>query len=252
MGDKVLLPISYVISHYRYRYRRYVLTGCVLPNQNVFCLLQAMKVVGIKAHTENDKGQVLLDLYIRWSFIYELLDVKTISVSLLLRRGYDCSFSMSSATSATWRSTLRWRNTSAKLESKEYRSVEFGHLKSSSPQFWQTRRLLLCLQLHGMMRVILEPLIGDVPIAGAVTMFFIKRPVCPSVLSSARPYIPINIAYPNIVIFAFHAIDFFFASLFLVSSQKLDINWTGLTNLLDIPGLKWVMLELSFMGLSGP
>lgn len=107
MGDKVLLPISYVISHYRYRYHRYVLTGCVLPNQNVFCLLQAMKVVGIKAHTENDKGQVLLDLYIRWSFIYELLDVKTISVSLLLRRGYDCSFSVSSATSATWRSTLR-------------------------------------------------------------------------------------------------------------------------------------------------
>lgn len=36
---------------------------------------------------------------------------------------------------------------------------------------------LLRLQLHGMMRVILEPLIGDVPIVGAVTMFFIKRPV---------------------------------------------------------------------------
>lgn len=35
-----------------------------------------------------------------------------------------------------------------------------------------------CLfQLHGMMRVILEPLIGDVPIVGAVTMFFIRRPV---------------------------------------------------------------------------
>uniref|UniRef100_A0A3B5QWR7 Extended synaptotagmin 1 n=1 Tax=Xiphophorus maculatus TaxID=8083 RepID=A0A3B5QWR7_XIPMA len=50
------------------------------------------------------------------------------------------------------------------------------------------------IQLHGMMRVILEPLIGDVPIVGAVTMFFIRRP-------------------------------------------KLDINWTGLTNLLDIPGL---------------
>uniref|UniRef100_A0A8C2X5L7 Extended synaptotagmin 1 n=1 Tax=Cyclopterus lumpus TaxID=8103 RepID=A0A8C2X5L7_CYCLU len=48
------------------------------------------------------------------------------------------------------------------------------------------------IQLHGMMRVILEPLIGDVPIVGAVTMFF---------------------------------------------HPKLDINWTGLTNLLDIPGL---------------
>uniref|UniRef100_A0A8D3D7I5 C2 domain-containing protein n=1 Tax=Scophthalmus maximus TaxID=52904 RepID=A0A8D3D7I5_SCOMX len=44
------------------------------------------------------------------------------------------------------------------------------------------------IQLHGMMRVILEPLIGDVPIVGAVSMFFIRRP-------------------------------------------KLDINWTGLTNI---------------------
>lgn len=35
------------------------------PIKCAFCLLQAMKVVGIKAHTENDKGQVLLDLYIR-------------------------------------------------------------------------------------------------------------------------------------------------------------------------------------------
>ncbi|XP_055975951.1 extended synaptotagmin-1 [Sorex fumeus] len=50
------------------------------------------------------------------------------------------------------------------------------------------------MQLHGVLRVILEPLIGDVPIVGAVSMFFIRRP-------------------------------------------SLDINWTGMTNLLDIPGL---------------
>uniref|UniRef100_A0A665X8I1 Extended synaptotagmin-like protein 1a n=1 Tax=Echeneis naucrates TaxID=173247 RepID=A0A665X8I1_ECHNA len=50
------------------------------------------------------------------------------------------------------------------------------------------------IQLHGKLRVILEPLIGDVPLVGAITLFFIRRP-------------------------------------------KLDINWTGLTNLLDIPGL---------------
>uniref|UniRef100_A0A8D0L305 Extended synaptotagmin 1 n=1 Tax=Sphenodon punctatus TaxID=8508 RepID=A0A8D0L305_SPHPU len=50
------------------------------------------------------------------------------------------------------------------------------------------------MQLHGMLRVILEPLIGDVPIVGALTMFFIRRPT-------------------------------------------LSINWTGMTNLLDIPGL---------------
>ncbi|KAM6289107.1 LOW QUALITY PROTEIN: extended synaptotagmin-1-like, partial [Aegotheles albertisi] len=50
------------------------------------------------------------------------------------------------------------------------------------------------MQLHGMLRIILEPLLGDVPIVGALTMFFIQRPM-------------------------------------------LDINWTGMTNLLDIPGL---------------
>uniref|UniRef100_H0VS15 Extended synaptotagmin-1 n=1 Tax=Cavia porcellus TaxID=10141 RepID=H0VS15_CAVPO len=48
--------------------------------------------------------------------------------------------------------------------------------------------------LHGILRVILEPLMGDLPIVGAVSMFFIRRPT-------------------------------------------LDINWTGMTNLLDIPGL---------------
>ncbi|KAM8976014.1 extended synaptotagmin-1 [Pelodytes ibericus] len=50
------------------------------------------------------------------------------------------------------------------------------------------------VQLHGMLRVILEPLIGDVPIIGAITLFFIRRPI-------------------------------------------LELNWTGLTNLFDIPGL---------------
>ncbi|XP_069509863.1 extended synaptotagmin-1 [Ambystoma mexicanum] len=50
------------------------------------------------------------------------------------------------------------------------------------------------LKLHGTLRIILEPLIGDMPLVGAMTMFFIRRP-------------------------------------------SLDVNWTGLTNLLEIPGL---------------
>uniref|UniRef100_A0A3Q0T443 Extended synaptotagmin 1 n=1 Tax=Amphilophus citrinellus TaxID=61819 RepID=A0A3Q0T443_AMPCI len=98
---------------------------------------KAMKVVGIKAHTENDKGQVLLDLYISY--------VGNVEINVEVKR-YFCKAGVKG------------------------------------------------IQLHGMMRVILEPLVGDVPIVGAVTMFFIRRP-------------------------------------------KLDINWTGLTNLLDIPGL---------------
>ncbi|KAL0978296.1 hypothetical protein UPYG_G00168550 [Umbra pygmaea] len=107
---------------------------------------KAMKVVGVKAHTENDQGQVLLDLYISY--------VGNVEIDVEVKR-YFCKAGVKG------------------------------------------------IQLHGMMRVILEPLIGDVPIVGAVTMFFIRRP-------------------------------------------KLDINWTGLTNLLDIPGLN-VMSDAMIM-----
>uniref|UniRef100_A0A3B3Y4H1 Uncharacterized protein n=1 Tax=Poecilia mexicana TaxID=48701 RepID=A0A3B3Y4H1_9TELE len=79
---------------------------------------KAMKVVGIKAHTENDKGQVLLDLYISY--------VGNVEINVEVKR-YFCKAGVKG------------------------------------------------IQLHGMMRVILEPLIGDVPIVGAVTMFFIRR-----------------------------------------------------------------------------
>ncbi|XP_064201599.1 extended synaptotagmin-2-B-like [Anguilla rostrata] len=50
------------------------------------------------------------------------------------------------------------------------------------------------IQLHGVLRVIMDPLLGDMPLIGAVSVFFLKKPL-------------------------------------------LDINWTGLTNMLDIPGL---------------
>uniref|UniRef100_A0AAV2JZ44 SMP-LTD domain-containing protein n=1 Tax=Knipowitschia caucasica TaxID=637954 RepID=A0AAV2JZ44_KNICA len=51
------------------------------------------------------------------------------------------------------------------------------------------------IQLHGVMRVVMEPLLGDMPLIGALSVFFLKKP-------------------------------------------WLDINWTGLTNMLDIPGVK--------------
>ncbi|XP_061613783.1 LOW QUALITY PROTEIN: extended synaptotagmin-2 [Phyllopteryx taeniolatus] len=50
------------------------------------------------------------------------------------------------------------------------------------------------IQIHGVLRVLMEPLLGDVPLVGALSLFFLKKPL-------------------------------------------LDINWTGLTNVLDIPGL---------------
>uniref|UniRef100_A0AAQ5YJL2 Extended synaptotagmin-like protein 1a n=1 Tax=Amphiprion ocellaris TaxID=80972 RepID=A0AAQ5YJL2_AMPOC len=94
-------------------------------------------LVGVKAHTEHDKRQVMLDLYLSYAGDVEInVEIKK----------YFCKAGVKG------------------------------------------------IQLHGKLRVILEPLIGDVPLVGAITMFFIRRP-------------------------------------------KLDINWTGLTNLLDIPGL---------------
>lgn len=105
-----------------------------------------------------------------------------------------------------------------------------------------------------MMRVILEPLIGDVPIVGAVTMFFIQRPVGSSIyvhhyLSFSHCLstpIPVTIMCLGCCLVFVHAIDISSGLIDLLhsvhssvlSSQKLDINWTGLTNLLDIPGLK--------------
>uniref|UniRef100_A0A673M4X3 Extended synaptotagmin-2-like n=1 Tax=Sinocyclocheilus rhinocerous TaxID=307959 RepID=A0A673M4X3_9TELE len=50
------------------------------------------------------------------------------------------------------------------------------------------------IQLNGVLRVIMEPLLGDMPLIGALSVFFLKKPL-------------------------------------------LDINWTGLTNMLDIPGV---------------
>ncbi|XP_053294823.1 extended synaptotagmin-2 isoform X1 [Pleuronectes platessa] len=50
------------------------------------------------------------------------------------------------------------------------------------------------IQLHGTLRVVMEPLLGDMPLIGALSVFFLKKPL-------------------------------------------LDINWSGLTNMLDIPGL---------------
>ncbi|KAJ8017031.1 hypothetical protein DPEC_G00013540 [Dallia pectoralis] len=98
---------------------------------------KAVKVVGVKAYTENDKRQVLLDLYISYAGDVEInVEIKK----------YFCKAGVKG------------------------------------------------IQLHGKLRVILEPLIGDIPLVGAITMFFIRRPT-------------------------------------------LDINWTGLTNVLDIPGL---------------
>ncbi|TMS16429.1 Extended synaptotagmin-1 [Larimichthys crocea] len=80
---------------------------------------KALKVVGVKAHTEHDKRQVMLDLYLSYAGDVEInVEIKK----------YFCKAGVKG------------------------------------------------VQLHGKLRVILEPLIGDVPLVGAITMFFIRRP----------------------------------------------------------------------------
>lgn len=36
-----------------------------------------------------------------------------------------------------------------------------------------------CIQLQGTLRIILEPLLVDKPFVGAVTLFFLQKPVSP-------------------------------------------------------------------------
>lgn len=52
-----------------------------------------------------------------------------------------------------------------------------GKFGAERRRFVEKCYVLLLPQLHGVLRVILEPLMGDLPIVGAVSMFFIRRPV---------------------------------------------------------------------------
>lgn len=52
---------------------------------------------------------------------------------------------------------------------------------------WHMRRMwligsvfLFSVQLHGTMRVVMEPLLGDMPLIGALSVFFLKKPVSTS------------------------------------------------------------------------
>lgn len=60
---------------------------------------------------------------------------------------------------------------------------------------------LKSIQIHGTMWMILEPLLGDMPLVGALSIIFLRNPL-------------------------------------------LEIHWTGLTNLLDIPGLKDFLITI--------
>uniref|UniRef100_A0A667YN89 Extended synaptotagmin-like protein 3 n=1 Tax=Myripristis murdjan TaxID=586833 RepID=A0A667YN89_9TELE len=101
------------------------------------------------------------------------------------------------------------RLSSPALKTFTFKKVHFGHipLRITGMKVYtdevDKREVILDLnfnypesfQLHGNLRVILEPLIGQAPLVGGVTFFFIRRPT-------------------------------------------LQINWTGMTNLLDSPAFR--------------
>ena len=38
-------------------------------------------------------------------------------------------------------------------------------------------RVFVCVQLQGVLRVVMDPLLGDMPLIGALSVFFLKKPV---------------------------------------------------------------------------
>lgn len=58
------------------------------------------------------------------------------------------------------------------------------------------RVMLFCssVQLHGTLRVVMEPLLGDMPLIGALTVFFLQKPVSSfTVVPEIKIFIYVNI-----------------------------------------------------------
>uniref|UniRef100_A0A8C5H759 C2 domain-containing protein n=1 Tax=Gouania willdenowi TaxID=441366 RepID=A0A8C5H759_GOUWI len=85
------------------------------------------------------------------------------------------------------------RQSNIALKMFSFTKIHFGHIPPRITGIKAFTHEVDHRELQGMIRVILEPLIGQAPLVGGVTFFFIRRPT-------------------------------------------LQINWTGMTNLLDSPG----------------
>lgn len=223
-----------------------------------------MKVVGIKAHTENDKGQVLLDLYIRWV-------VSLLLFSLFYQYGFFCQWGPASSSCYSYVG-----NVEIDVEVKRYfckagvkgiqvcvclllriiTSVEAKiaprdatvccdtipglftcHCAAWSPAPWHDagdpgaadRRRAHCWSCHHVFHQAARTS-ARAHFDLSCWFLFLWLPLPSRSVSEAFPAID------------FSAINTFLLRMvhpfYLNPSQKLDINWTGLTNLLDIPGLK--------------
>ncbi|KAI4791583.1 hypothetical protein KUCAC02_033918 [Chaenocephalus aceratus] len=92
------------------------------------------------------------------------------------------------------------------------------------------------IQIHGVLRVVMEPLLGDMPLIGALSVFFLKKPNC---LARCIQYASTQWKYSSALNSCTSSQPYFGRSLRPGLKLKLvDINWTGLSNILDIPGLK--------------
>uniref|UniRef100_A0A4W5LH77 Extended synaptotagmin 2 n=1 Tax=Hucho hucho TaxID=62062 RepID=A0A4W5LH77_9TELE len=126
-----------------------------------------LRVNGVKVYTENvDKRQIIMDLEIRYSHMH-CGSICIYFFYIIIFQDIDF-FNLFSFVG----------NTEIDVDIKKY----------------YCRAGIKSIQLHGVLRVVMEPLLGDMPLIGALSVFFLKKPL-------------------------------------------LDINWTGLTNMLDIPGL---------------
>ncbi|XP_041751951.1 extended synaptotagmin-2-B isoform X4 [Coregonus clupeaformis] len=129
-----------------------------------------LRVNGVKVYTENvDKRQIIMDLEISFVGNTEIdVDIKK----------YYCRAGIKS---------IQVNCISLESLSHWLQDCQGGIVANPLCNGWLQR-------LHGVLRVVMEPLLGDMPLIGALSVFFLKKPL-------------------------------------------LDINWTGLTNMLDIPGL---------------
>lgn len=78
--------------------------------------------------------------------------------------------------------------------------------------------------------MILSPLIGQSPLVGGVTMFFIRRPVGNILLNLHKSLL-------QKLLTRFIHLNF----------QTMHLNWTGMTNLLDSPALRYAPFNIALL-----
>lgn len=106
-------------------------------------------------------SQKLLDFFSRWSFIY-LLQTFVFDI----KQPFGCPVSCLELGCNPRPQRGHWRSNKSQ-DRKEHHRIIAECL----------RCFVFCVQLHGTLRVVMEPLLGDMPLVGALSVFFLKKPV---------------------------------------------------------------------------